>query len=337
LTYSPWIGVGSDRGAFIGAGTTLYNYGFRQNPYAFRLDLRGGYGTGAGAFAGEILGDLRRENSATHFLFRGYASGADVRRFFGFGNETLSPGSNTFFKVYQQEYQLSTALGWSIGRYLTAQLGPVFKYSSTEFSRGGLIRELRPYGSGKFGELGAELGLNFDSRDTAAAPTRGAHIAVQGHVYPSVWDVTSTFGEVHGEAATYLTAPISLRPTLALQVGGKRVWGSFPFQEAAFIGGHGTVRGLYSYRFQGNASAFGNAELRLPVSKFNFLAPGELGIFGLADIGRVWVTGEPSDTWHSAFGGGLSIAYLNRSNTVSVAVAHGDNRTALYLSTGFMF
>ncbi len=178
------------------------------------------------------------------------------------------------------------------GALLTARLGPVLKYSSTDFARGGLIRAVRPYGSGKFGELGAEAGLSFDSRDTAAAATRGAHLAVEGHVYPSVWDVTSTFGEVHGEAATYLTAPISLRPTLALRVGGKRVWGSFPFQEAAYIGGHETVRGLYSYRFQGDASAFGNAELRLPVSKFNLLAPGELGVFGLADVGRVWLTGD---------------------------------------------
>jgi hypothetical protein len=336
-TYSPWVSFDSDRGGLIGASTTLFNYGFRQNPYAFRLNFRGGYGTDARGFAGEISGDLRRENSATHFLFRGYASGADVRRFFGVGNETPRSGSNNFHKVYGDEYQLSTAFGWSMGRHLTARLGPVLKYFSTDFSRGGLIRNVRPYGSGEFGELGGELGLSFDSRDTAAAPTRGAHIAVEGHAYPSAWDVRSTFGEVHGEAATYLTAPISLRPTLALRVGGKRVWGSFPFQEAAFVGGLETVRGLEAYRFQGHASAYGNVELRVPVSKFNFLAPGELGVFGLADVGRVWVEGESSDTWHPAVGGGISIAYLNRRNTVTVAVARGDRRTALYLRSGFMF
>ena len=330
-TYSPWINFDSDRGAIIGAGATLLDYGFRRNPYAFRLNFRGGYGTDAGAFAGEISGDLRRENSATHFLFRGYASGADVRRFFGFGNETPRTGSNNFNKVYGDAYQLATALGWSMGRYLTARLGPVLKYSSTNFNRAGLIRALRPYGSGQFGELGGELGLSFDSRDTVAAAARGAHIAVEGHVYPSVWDVTSTFGEAHAEAATYLTAPISLRPTLALRAAGKRVWGSFPFQEAAFIGGLETVRGLESYRFQGHASAYGNVELRLPVSKFNFIAPGELGVFGLADVGRVWAEGESSDKWHSAVGGGLSIAYLNRRNTVTVAVARGERRTAVYL------
>jgi len=324
-------------GLLVGAGTTRFVYGLRQNPYALRLDLRAGYGTDAGALAGEIVGDIRKENSATHLQFRGYASGADVHRFYGFGNEIRTVGSTSFPKVYGDEYQLSTTLGWRLARRLTAQLGPVVNYSSTDFSRGGLIRELRPYGSGQFGEVGAVAGLTFDSRDTAAAPARGAHLVARGQVYPPVWDVGSTFGSLHAEAATYLTAPVGLRPTLALRVAGTRVWGSFPYQEAAFIGGHGTVRGLYSDRYAGDASAYGNAELRLPLAKFNFVLPAELGVFGLADIGRVWLDGESSNTWHSALGGGLSIAYLNRKNTLTLAVARGDGRTALYLRSGFMF
>jgi len=320
----------------IGAATTRFAYGFRRNPYAFRLDVRAGYGTDAGALAGEVRGDLRKENSATHLQFRGYGSGADVRRFYGFGNETPS-GSTSFNKVYGDEYQLSTTVGWSIAPQLTAQTGLLLNYSSTDFRRGGLIRELRPYGSGEFGEAGAVVGLNFDSRDTAAAATRGALLLAEGHVYPPVWDVTSTFGSLHAEAATYLTAPIGLRPTLALRVAGTRVWGSFPYQEAAFMGGHGTVRGMYADRYSGDASANGNAELRFPVTKFNFVVPAELGVFGLADIGRVWLDGESSNTWHSAMGGGLSIAYLNRKNTLTLTVARGDGRTALYLRSGFMF
>jgi outer membrane protein assembly factor BamA len=196
---------------------------------------------------------------------------------------------------------------------------------------------VRPYGSGEFGELAGQAGLELDTRDVAAAPRRGTHVLFEGTLYPGGWDVDSTFGEVHGEAATYLTAPISLHPTLALRAGGRKVWGDFPYQDAAYVGGGSTVRGLSSHRFLGDASAYGNAELRLPLSHLNLLAPFELGIFGLADAGRVWVTGENSNTWHSAFGGGLSLAFLNAGNTFTVAVAHGDNQTSAYLSTGFMF
>jgi hypothetical protein len=337
VLYSPWISTASGTGTLVGAGATLFEYGFRHDPYALRLNFRLGYGIDAGEFGSEITGDLRRENSATHIQFRGYASGADVHRFYGFGNETSRPASTGINKVYGDTYQLSTTLGWSLGRNLIAQAGPVLKYSSTDFGQEGLIRDLRPYGSGEFGELGAAAGLSFDSRDTIAAPTRGAHLVAEGHVYPALLDVRSTFGSLHGEAATYLTVPMGLRPTLALRLAGTQIWGAFPYQEGAFVGGQGTVRGLYSYRFIGNASAYGNAELRLPLTKFDLLAPGELGVFGLADVGRVWLDGESSNTWHSAFGGGVSIAYLNRKNTVTVSVARGDGRTALYLRTGFMF
>jgi hypothetical protein len=335
--WRPWVGIVSGDGAIFGVGATLFDYGFRKNPYAFRLDLRGGYSTHAGALAGEVRGDVRLENSSTQLLFRGRASGADVLNFFGSGNKTPMAASRSFYDAYQHDYQISAAVGWAMGRHLTGRVGPVLRYSTTDFARNTLISELRPYGSGSFGELGATGSLEFDSRDTAAAPTKGVHLTAGGSLYPAVWDVASTFGEVHGDAATYLTASLPLRPTLAFRVGGQRVWGTYPFQEAASIGGGSTVRGLYSDRYLGDASAYGNAELRLRLTSFSIIAPGEMGVFGLGDAGRVWVTGESSSRWHTAFGGGLWFAYLDRSNTISVAAARSEGRTALYLRTGFMF
>jgi hypothetical protein len=335
--YSFWFRYDADRGAMIGATTTLFNYGFRKNPYASRFDAFGGYGTEAGRFGGAVSLDLRRENSTTHWLFRAGASGADVRHFYGFGNETEQVQGKPFYKVFGDAYEVSAAVAWGLTRRASARVGPLVRYTSTDFSRSPFISEARPYGSGEFGEFGGQLGLDFDTRDVPAAATRGAHLALDATLYPPVWDVDSTFGDLHAEASTYLTAPISFRPTLALRAGGRKVWGGFPYQDAAFIGGSSTVRGLSSHRFLGDASAYGNAELRLPLSHLNLLAPVELGIFGLADAGRVWVTAESSSTWHSAFGGGLSLAFLNNANTVTAAIAHGDQQTSVYLGSGFMF
>ena len=67
------------------------------------------------------------------------------------------------------------------------------------------------------------------------------------------------------------------------------------------------------------------------------LLPGELGLFGLADAGRVYLDGESSDSWHSALGGGVWIAFLDRANTISVAYAKGRERGGVYMSLGFMF
>jgi hypothetical protein len=334
--YTPAVQYNAEGGALLGLRTSIFTYGFRRKPYSTRLDLSAGYGTDAGRFGGAATLDLRQENSGVHFIFSGRASGADVRNFYGLGNETQQVAAKSSYKVYGDDYQLSAAIAWPMGRQLSGKVGPVLRYTSTDFSRGGSISITRPYGSGEFGSVGGQLGLAFDSRDVAATPTRGAHVAVEGTVYPAAWDVQSTFGGVSGQASTYLTAPISLRPTLALRVGGQKVWGPYPYKGAAFIGGSRTVRGLTAYRFQGDASAYGNAELRLPLTRLNVLVPLRLGIFTLADVGRVWLKGESSDTWHSAFGGGISFTFLN-ANTFTAAVARGDGQTGLYLGSGFMF
>jgi hypothetical protein len=163
------------------------------------------------------------------------------------------------------------------------------------------------------------------------------HFTVGGTLYPELWDVTGTFGELHGEAATYLTPRTSFGPTLALRGGGKKVWGDFPFFESAFVGGASTVRGQRENRYAGDASLYGSAELRAKLGRYFVLLPGTYGVFGIADVGRVYLEGESSDTWHTGFGGGLWLAFLEPANTMTLAFVSGDDRTGFYLRAGFAF
>ena len=123
--------------------------------------------------------------------------------------------------------------------------------------------------------------------------------------------------------------------TLALRTGGAAVSGTVPFQELVYVGGETTVRGYAEQRFAGRRGAYANAELRLLAGR---LPVGDLGIFGLADAGRVWIAGESSERWHAAVGGGLWLAWQHRrANTLSIAVARSPERTGVYLRAGFMF
>ncbi len=155
----------------------------------------------------------------------------------------------------------------------------------------------------------------------------------------AIWDIETTFGEAHGEVATYLSAgDATFRPTLALRAGGKRLWGTFPFQEAAFIGDARTIRLGRQNRYAGDAAVYGNAELRLRLSRIFLFLPGHIGIFGIADAGRVFLEGESSDTWHTAFGGGIWMSFVQPGNTLSAAVTRSDDeRIAVYLSAGFAY
>ena len=155
----------------------------------------------------------------------------------------------------------------------------------------------------------------------------------------SVEVLVEAFGEVDGAASVYLTPGSGLGPTLALRAGGKHVFGdSIPFHEAAYLGGASDVRGYFENRYAGESAAFANAELRFKLFRYNLLVPTDLGLLGIADIGRVWLDGDPSeaDDWHAGVGGGLWWAFVGKQ-TLSLAIVNGDDRTGVYIRAGFLF
>ena len=334
--FRPWISSAPDVGFFFGGGIVRHNFGFRKQPLASKLAFRAGYATGAKRFRAEFLGEFHRVNSRVKPSIFLRASGIEVVRFFGFGNETQRVGDDEFYRVPQQQYLVAPAVTFPVGSFGAFSVGPALKYVNTEPEPGRFL-DLNPVlGSGTFGEVGAIAGFEWDTRDGPVA-TRGAHFTAGGTVYPALWDVEDTFGELHGEAATYLTPRTSFGPTLALRAGAKKVWGTFPFFESAFVGGASTVRGLREQRYAGDAAVYGNAELRLGLGHFFVLLPGTFGVFGIADVGRVYLEGESSDVWHTGFGGGLWFAFLERANTMTLSLVSGDDRTAFYLRAGFAY
>ena len=332
------VGFNPDIGVFLGLQLDTRAFGFRQDPYASRQVIRGGYATTARSGRVEYEGEFRRSNSAVFTSLFGRASGIEILRFYGFGNETSNAGPDQSYKARQDQLVLEPSVGVFLTPRLTLSLGPRVKYAKTDLAPGRFITAHPPYGVDKFGEAGLGGALRFDSRDHPANATRGLLFDTAGSFYPKTWDVKTAFGEVHGDVATYLSASSSyLQPTLALRAGGKRVWGDYPFFEAAFIGGSSTVRGFRAQRFAGDGAVYGNAELRLRIARVFIVLPADLGVFGLADAGRVYVAGETSDKWHTAAGGGIWLSFLNRDATFTLAVATSEERTGLYVRAGFVF
>ena len=125
--------------------------------------------------------------------------------------------------------------------------------------------------------------------------------------------------------------------TNVLRIGGKKVFGSYTFHEAAYIGGISSIRGFRRERFAGDASIYGNFELRVTLGKALFILPGEYGVFGLADVGRVYFKEESSKKWHPAVGGGIFFSIFDYSTVFSLAIARCEEKTSVYLKGGFSF
>jgi hypothetical protein len=332
-----WLAAGPDIGIFAGTGVSFTRYGFRRDPYAERYRLRAGWSTGASTGRADFNATWIPENSRlrAHLLAR--ASGIDVLRFHGLGNEITAEEPDEFYRVEQIDLTLVPSLTFPVGATGELSFGPRLRYSSTDFDED---RFLTPdtYGAGKFGMLGATGELRVESKDRPLATTRSMTLTLGGGFYPAMLDVDDPFGELHAEASTVLTSPtLPLEPAIALRVGGKRVWGDFPFQEAAYIGDASTVRLGRQNRFGGEASVYAGSELRLFLTKFYFLAPADFGVLGLADVGRVFLDDEDSDRWHAAGGGGIWASFLDRSYMVILSLAKSSERTALYFRVGSGF
>lgn len=342
-TSLPLSGWSEDFGFFLGGLVDHRRFGFRKNPYSSRHTIAGGYAFGAATPRVEYNGELRLENSDAYWSVRALVGGLELLRYFGPGNETTDDRSPEFFEVEQTQFHVSPGYTFPIGDSFEATLAPLAKFTSNEENPDHLVGQQQPYGSGDFGQLGASLGLKLDTRDAVSAPTRGVHLRATGTIYPSWWDVQETFGQLSGDVSTYLTTPGRLQTTLALRVGGQQNWGMYPFHESAFIGGGGffggrqAVRGLLQNRFAGDAALFGNAELRTRLGRIKLGIPAEVGIVAFADVGRVFLEEEDSDTWHDGLGGGISLAFLQRSNVLSIMGAESEGRVGLYIRMGFAF
>jgi Omp85 superfamily domain len=329
VSYSPDIGL------LVGAGITHTRYGFRALPPSTRLLAEGACATGVRACRLDAGGEFRRPLSPSILFVELRASGLELTRFYGTGNETAGSQPDSVYRVRQTQLLFGPRVAIPLAPRFRLTLGPLLEYTHAPVDAGTVLASTRPYGAGDFGLVGARAALELDTRDVPTAPARGLHLTLAGRWHPAVWDVATPFASWSAEASTYLSAGDPPAATLALRGGGAAVSGTVPFQELVYVGGETTVRGYAEQRFAGRRGAYGNVELRLPAGRLPF---ADVGMLALADAGRVWTTGQSSDRWHAAGGGGLWLAWQHRrATTLSVAVARSPERTAVYVRAGFMF
>jgi hypothetical protein len=331
FSIKPTIALRRGAGVVVGGGPTYTRYGFRREPYELKAQLRALVGLNDGRFGLEFEGDYHPENSNRGVSLLAHASQLEFFRFYGYGND--SPISEGDPRVGRDELMLHPSVYWKTSRTLFG-VGPVLKYGKPNFDAGSPLDEFQPFGAGAVGQLGAAATLEVGAIDEGVAQPRGVQVELGSSAYPAFWDISDPFFETHGVVRAYVPVPGLSGPFAALRVGGQRVFGTFPVHEAAFLGGRRSLRGFRTDRFAGDASLYGGAQLHLPVGQFELLTRGRLGVFGLADAGRVYFDGASPSGWHTAFGGGATFTTLR--HTLSLTYARGE-LGRFYIEVGYPF
>jgi hypothetical protein len=291
------------------------------------------------------------------------SSGLDVMRFYGFGNNTSNSGAGSNFRVRNEQYRASPSLQYSwLDDKIRLSGGPWIRYTRTKGSRDSrVVNQLDPFGTGRFGMIGAKVNLQLDTRqafvdevlnmslplhDPVAAgyPTSGFLIDATFEASPPVMDVTRRWYSIEASISTFLSTGKDDWLTLALRFGGKDTYGRTPYFKAAYLGGGSsftsggpTIRGFRVNRWAGESSAYGNVELRAVLARVKIIVPGEFGVIAFYDTGRVFVDNDSSDQWHQGYGGGVFFAPLARTNAIRLSVAHSDEDTLVSMGLGFDF
>ena len=337
-------GYGYDVQAIIGYGGHTEWYGFRRVPYSTRLDYR--FEVATGKLSGRAnLGLTRQfENSRGFFRIEAMGSGIETLRWYGFGDTTGYNGDAKFYRLNANLITGGLRLGVRFGKRNELSVGPFAEWSyanlNESHNKQRFIAQDDPYGTGKFGLLGVRGELKLDGKDYPHFASKGASLTLKATAYPKLWDADQAIGKIEGEGSFALAPQGRWRPSLNLMAGGAKAWGKLPFFIAPKLGGTHTLRGYRPDRFAGDAAVYGSAELRVPLIRFKLLVPGQQGIFGFADGGRVYFEGESSDKWHSSYGGGVWFSFLTRNNVLFAGVGRptkDKEGTRLILGFGFPY
>lgn len=355
--WTPAADYNTSAGVIVGVGHRVKQYGFRRLPHHWEYGASLLVGTGNGRLGVTGYGDYRFENAPRAVRLEAQATQLEATRFFGYGNNTVEvPRALSVVdqKMLTFEPSLVHIIGWrsregtgstikgtDTTRYsglrpLIGELrvGPMFGWIDPEPVAGSPLLTSGVPGSDDFGLAGAQAGLELDRTDDDAVPTAGWRMEAEVAAFPALLGLNDAFGTATAGGAFYVPLGRLGGPHVALRAGGSVAAGEYPAQFAPAVGGRRSLRGYSWRRFAGDAALNGGAELRVPVGTVNFLVRSQLGVFALADAGRVWFDGASDGGWHTGIGGGIWLAALGRS--VSVAYAHGESGR-LYLSSGLFY
>ena len=365
LDYAP------EYGPFIGWGVVLEDYGFGKDPYNYNMKLGGGVAHGGGSgirYKLEYAGDFRSFVDGAELLLEVGTTGLDIINFYGFGNESTFDKSlydEDDFEIRQQLTWIRPTLLFPANSDSQFRAGLEATFVDLEVDPGSRLEAMSPYGIDEDFTGSFIAGFRYDSRDCGRkvllSPTKqlgrfardrnpcgtaamsGTVLDVEGAYYPKFFGNSNAFGKVRAEGTAYLPLPSLPYSRLALRAGGEKIWGDFPFYEAAYLGGSKSLRGYDKQRFAGDASLYANSEIRLYLGTFNFLVPVMFGPLAFVETGRVFYNGENSGKWHTGYGGGLWFGFIEPRYALSVAVGRGVDSARLtddigiYVRTGFSF
>ncbi|MBL4752731.1 MAG: BamA/TamA family outer membrane protein, partial [Flavobacteriales bacterium] len=343
------FGFNVDDGIFIGGGTSFKNYGFRKRPHAMTTKISGSVAIKTGAF------NFFYES---HFieLIKKWDLNLDLTvlapnsttNYFGLGNETIDLKIEEDFNLVRfNGVDFQPTLSHMFGAFQSIKTGIGYRYVAVDTAISRFVNDASSgvpdaaFQPNHFGTI--TLNYTVEKIDKKVIPRRGYYFSAEAVHNVGLRPGTIPFTNLKAEAKLYIPFNYRFKTVVALRAGGATLLNDFDFYNANTLGATklgtrvGNLRGFQRDRFSGRTIAYQNAEVRIKLFNFrSYLFPGQFGVLGYFDQGRVWTDGEKSDVWHQSYGGGFWVSPFNEA-VITATYQISDEDKLLNLTLGFLF
>ncbi len=181
--------------------------------------------------------------------------------------------------------------------------------------------------------------MNFisDKRDDEVLPSKGTYLNLKLQTYAGLNSYSKSFMQFLPEFSVYKKLDKKSIFVISNRIGGGVTLGNTTFYQSAFLGGQENLLGFRQYRFAGQHIVYNNLETRIKLAKVaSYILPGQLGLLGFCDIGRVWEKNEKSTQWHEGVGGGVYFAPIQKI-VLKLVAGHSEEGWYPYFNVGMRF
>lgn len=345
----PNLGYSDDDGLAVGLNFKITNPGFRKTPYGNSQSFAFLYAFGNSALKLSYTGEWINAVGHADLVVRATADAPNSsQNFFGLGNQTPfdeDAQDIDYFRAKFNLYDINPYLRWKFKKS-SFSVGTAFQYYSydEEGSQGRFITMtnlLHSSDSATVAQNKLFAGLiarfTMDTRNNNLLPSKGILLDTRLTAYEGLNSYSNTFGQFNAAISFHQRLDSASNFVLTDRIGGGITAGKPAFYQEQFLGGQENLIGYRKFRFAGEQSLYNNLELRVKLaSLISYVLPGEIGLLGLYDVGRVWKRSEDSSKWHQGVGGGLYFAPASLS-LLKLVAAYSKEGWYPYFSLTFRY
>ncbi|AKD53735.1 BamA/TamA family outer membrane protein [Spirosoma radiotolerans] len=340
------IQANPDDGLFLGGGVLHRTQGFRKEPFAQQHRLTASHAFATDAFTFHYDGTYTDLIGRADLVLNADIKAPNfVQNFFGLGNETVfnkALGVN-YYRVRFENWNLNALIQHRVGK-AAFYYGPAIERVELEEKQQKFIQDYAqsiPNGRHLFESFwygGLKAGFTVDTRNNPLLTTRGLFWRTSLTAYKGLNAQSNSFTQLQSDLSFYASVRLPALVTIATRVGTSlNLSDNYEFFQASTLGGLTNLRGFRRTRFAGENAFYHNLDLRMRLFTIRtYLFPAYAGVLAFNDVGRVWLDGERSQTWHHGYGGGIWLAPYNTA-VISLIYALSKEDRIPMLRVGFFF